>query len=138
VPQDNGLFSGSIREVVSYADPQGSTDENRLRAALEAACADEFVGSLDAGTDSLLGEHGSGLSEGQMQRLAIARAVFSGRPVLLLDEATGALDEDTEKRVLENLHALADRTVIIVTHRPAALAYCDRVYRFSEKGVRQV
>lgn len=138
VPQDNGLFSGSIREVVSYADPQSASDEERLREALEAACADEFVGSLDAGVDSILGEHGSGLSEGQMQRLAIARAVFSGRPILLLDEATSALDENTEKRVLENLHALSDRTVIIVTHRPAALAYCDHVYRFSENGVKPV
>ena len=138
VPQDNGLFSGSIREVVSYADPQNATDEERLRDALEVACADEFIGSLDAGVDSLLGEHGSGLSEGQMQRLAIARAVFSQRPILLLDEATSALDENTEKRVLENLHALSHRTVIIVTHRPAALAYCNHVYRFSDNGVQQV
>ena len=137
VPQDNGLFCGSIRQIVSYAQPESASDEARLRRALEIACADEFVGNLDEGLDSLLGEHGSGLSEGQMQRLAIARAVFSQRPVLLLDEATSALDEKTEKQLLENLHNLSDRTVIIVTHRPAALSYCDRVYRFTESGVRE-
>ena len=137
VPQDNGLFSGSIREIVSYARPESASDEGRLRKALEIACADEFVENLDCGVDSLLGEQGSGLSEGQMQRLAIARAVFSQRPILLLDEATSALDEKTEKQVLSNLHGLEDRTVIIVTHRPAALSYCDRVFRFSENGVQQ-
>ena len=138
VPQDNGLLCGSIREIVSYAQPESASDEARLRKALEVACADEFVGNLDSGVDSLLGEQGSGLSEGQMQRLAIARAVFSERPILLLDEATSALDEKTEKNVLSNLHGLKDRTVIIVTHRPAALAYCDKVFRFSENGVQQV
>ena len=137
VPQDNGLFSGSIREIVSYARPESASDEGRLRKALEVACADEFVGNLDSGVDSLLGEQGSGLSEGQMQRLAIARAVFSQRPILLLDEATSALDEKTETQVLSNLHGLEERTVIIVTHRPAALSYCDRVFRFSENGVQQ-
>ena len=123
---------------MSYAQPESASDEARLRKALEVACADEFVGNLDSGVDSLLGEQGSGLSEGQMQRLAIARAVFSERPILLLDEATSALDENTEKSVLSNLHNLKDRTVIIVTHRPAALAYCDKVFRFSENGVQQV
>ena len=73
-----------------------------------------------------LGEQGHGLSEGQIQRLAVARAVYSGHPVLILDEAASALDEQTEKRLLSNLHAMTDRTVLIVTHRPAALQVCDR------------
>ena len=73
-----------------------------------------------------LGEQGHGLSEGQIQRLAVARAVYSGHPVLILDEATSALDEQTEKRLLSNLRAMTDRTVLIVTHRPAALQVCDR------------
>ena len=82
-----------------------------------------------------MGERGAGLSEGQMQRLSIARAVFSGSPILLLDEATSALDEETESRLLNNLRCMTDKTVIIVTHRRAALRICDRVLTFSEGGV---
>ena len=83
----------------------------------------------------LLGERGTGLSEGQMQRIAIARAIFSGSPVLLLDEATSALDEETEKTLLSNLQGLKDKTVIIVTHRNAALSICDRVLEFTGDGI---
>ena len=138
VPQGNVLMSGSIREIVSFAEPDAGRDENRLRRALSIACADEFVGALDDGVDTLLGERGTGLSEGQMQRLAIARAVFSDSPVLLLDEATSALDVETEKRLLDNLRRLTNRTVVIVTHRPAVLSICDRVLRFTESGVSEV
>ncbi len=134
VPQGNALMNGTIRDVVSFADPGAAHDEKRLRRALEISCADEFVEDLDA----QLGERGSGLSEGQMQRLAVARAVFSQCPVLLLDESTSALDELTEQRLLRNLRALTDMTVVIVTHRKAALSICDRVLRFTESGVRDV
>ena len=131
VPQGNALMIGTIREVVSFADSDAAQDEARIRRALEIACADEFVEDLD----SVLGERGSGLSEGQMQRLAIARAVFSDCPVLLLDESTSALDDLTEQRLLKNLRAMTDRTVVIVTHRKAALSICDRVLRFKEAGI---
>ena len=90
------------------------------------------MSELDNQADTLLGERGKGLSEGQMQRLAIARAVFSDSPVLLLDESTSALDGETEKRLLNNLREMTDKTVIIVTHRPAALTICDRVVEFGE------
>ena len=90
------------------------------------------MNALDNGVDTVLGERGTGLSEGQMQRLAIARAVFSGSPVLLLDEATSSLDQATEARLLENLRAMSDRTVVIVTHRNAALAICDRTLNFEK------
>ena len=123
VPQGNALMNGTIREIVSFADPAAAGDDARLRNALAIACADGFIDDLDAA----LGERGSGLSEGQMQRIAIARAIFSESPILLLDEATSALDEGTERRLLENLHRLTDKTVVIVTHRKAALEYCDRV-----------
>ena len=76
--------------------------------------------------DTCLGERGCGLSEGQMQRIAIARAVFSDRPVLILDECTSSLDEETERRLLANLRQMTDKTVLIITHRPAALEICDR------------
>lgn len=105
-----------------------------MRHALRIACAEEFVNALPQGLDTLLGEHGSGLSEGQIQRLALARAVFSGRPILLLDEATSALDEQTEARLLENLRNMTDKTVLIVTHRPKACEICDRVI---DMGVRE-
>lgn len=127
VPQGNALMNGTIREIVSFADPAAAGDDARLRNALAIACADGFVDDLDA----VLGERGSGLSEGQMQRIAIARAIFSESPILLLDEATSALDEGTERQLLENLQKLTDKTVVIVTHRKAALEYCGRVVRFS-------
>ena len=135
VPQGNCLMNGTIREIVSFAAPDAAYDEERMMSALKIACAEEFVSVLDNGTDTLLGERGSGLSEGQMQRLAIARAVFSGSPILLLDEATAALDAETEKRLLENLRNMTDKTVVIVTHRPAALEICNRVLEFTENGV---
>ena len=138
VPQGNLLMSGSIREIVCFAEPEAARDEERLHKAHQIACAEEFVKELYAGVDAVLGERGTGLSEGQMQRLAIARAVFSESPILLLDEATSALDVDTEKRLLENLRQLTDKTVVIVTHRPAVLSICDRVLRFTESGVSEV
>ena len=134
VPQGNALMNGTIRDVVSFADPGAARDEERLLKALKISCADEFVDDPDA----VLGERGAGLSEGQMQRIAIARAVFADCPVLLLDESTSALDDRTERRLLENLRSLTDKTVVIVTHRKAALAICDRVLQFTETGVEDV
>lgn len=124
VPQGNMLMSGTVRDAVTLADCGGEGD-SALDESLYAACALEFVGALPQGVDTPLGEHGSGLSEGQMQRLAVARAVYSGAPVLLLDECTSALDGATEREMLDRLRTLG-RTVIIVTHRPAALSICDR------------
>lgn len=128
VPQGNMLMSGSVREAVAFAEP-APVDE-RVRQACLAACA-EFVFELPEGLDTRLGEGGSGLSEGQMQRLAVARAVYSQAPVLLLDECTSALDEPTEREMLRRLRGLG-RTVVIVTHRPAALEVCDRVLRMEQ------
>ena len=130
VPQGNKLMSGSVREIVSFADKSAMSDDERINSALKIACADEFISELDSGIDTVLGERGTGLSEGQMQRIAIARAIFSESPILMLDEATSALDDVTEKKLLENLRALTDKTVIIVTHRPAALEICDKVISF--------
>lgn len=104
--------------------------DDRIWNALTVACGADFVRELEEGLDTLLGEQGTGLSEGQMQRLSIARAVFADRPVLLLDEATSALDAETEAQLLKNLKALKDKTIIIVTHRPAALEIADQVVEF--------
>lgn len=135
VPQGNDLMCGTIRELVAFADQANMHDEDRIRQALQIACADEFVYELEDGIDSELGEKGQGLSEGQMQRLAIARAIFSESPILLLDEATSALDDGTEWRVLDNLKKMTDKTVIIVTHRMRALDICNKVAQFTEDGV---
>ena len=140
VPQGNNLMNGTVREVVTFAAPKNAGDdkaridkagnEEKLWEALRIACAEDFVSELEQGVDTLLGERGTGLSEGQMQRLAIARAIFADSPILLLDEATSALDTDTEKLLLDNLRELTDKTVIIVTHREAVLSICDRVVEF--------
>lgn len=134
VPQGNQLMSGSIRDIITFSDKNKVEDEEGIWRAAEIACADSFLSELEQGIDTLLGERGLGLSEGQMQRLAIARAVYSDRPVLLLDEATSALDAGTEQAVLENLRNMTDKTVIIVTHRPAALKLCDRQIAFGENA----
>ena len=89
------------------------------------SCMDEYLPQLPQGLDTPLGESGAGLSEGQAQRLAIARAVLGGAPILLLDECTSALDGETEQRVLHRIKALPDRTCIAVTHRPAAIDLCN-------------
>ena len=130
VPQGNYLMSGTIREIVSFSDPKASGDTSRIRSALKIACADSFIEELDDKEDTLLGERGTGLSEGQMQRIAIARAIFTDRPILLLDEATSGLDEETEKALLHNLRTMTDKTVMIVTHRKAVIDACDRVIDF--------
>ena len=133
VPQGNQLMSGTIREVVAFGDPDAMQQEGRLSQALKIACADEFVMTLEHGVDTRLGERGAGLSEGQMQRISIARAIFSDRPILILDEATSSLDEATEQQLLTNLRQMTDKTVLIITHRPAALKICDRNIDMTEE-----
>lgn len=125
VPQGNCLFSGTIRENIAFLNDTEISDEAVMQAA-KAACVDEFITQLPEGLDTRIGENGHGLSEGQAQRIAVARALFSGAGFLLLDEATSALDEQTERRLLENISAMDGKTVLIVTHRPAALSICSR------------
>lgn len=125
VPQGNYLMSGSIRDALTFGER--SIPENVIASALDIACASEFIADLPKGIETMLGERGAGLSEGQIQRLAIARAIISGQPVLLLDEATSSLDEATEADLIHNLRTLTDRTVIIVTHRMRVLSICNKV-----------
>ena len=127
VPQGNQLMSGTIKDVVCFSS---DFDENKVWKALDIACASDFVKKLPDGLDTVLKEQGAGISEGQMQRLAIARAIYSNRPILLLDEATSALDINTEKDLLNNLNNIKDMTVIIITHRLEALSICNRIIEF--------
>lgn len=125
VPQGSSMLAGSIRENLRLTAPDA--DDDALYAALRAACADEFVAALPGGLDHVLGSRGKGLSEGQAQRLAIARALLCRAPILLLDEATSALDPATEEQLLHRLmQSGAVNTCILVTHRPAAAAVCTR------------
>lgn len=124
VPQGNGLFSGTIRENIQFG--KGEASEEKVWEALEAACAREFVEKLPQKLDTVVGEKGLGLSEGQSQRLAIARAILRETPIILLDEATSALDSKTEAEVLRHISTLNDRTCLIVTHREAALKICTK------------
>ncbi len=127
VPQGNFLFSGTIYEnLTSFCNAEQATLDH-IKEALRVACA-EFVFELPEGLQTKLAERGGGLSEGQLQRLAVARAILSSRPILLLDEATSALDGDTEVRLLDNIKKLTDKTCLIVTHRTAALAIADETW----------
>ncbi len=133
VPQGNLLLSGTIRENLCLLDPK--IPEEKIRRALEISDAESFVSELPDGLDTVIGERGVGLSEGQLQRLAIARALLTDAPILLLDEATSALDEETEKRLLSNLRSMTDKTCLLISHKKAALEVCDSAYRIRLGGV---
>lgn len=136
VPQGNFLFSGTIYENLTFFSDETDKKviDEKLKNALKTACA-EFVWELPEGLNTSLSENGGGLSEGQLQRLAVARAVLSDRPILLLDEATSALDGETEKALLENIKNLQGKTCLIVTHRPAALAIADGILHIENRMI---
>lgn len=125
VPQGNLLLSGTIRENLLLTRPDATEEE--LQQAVYVSGMEEFLQELPLGLETVLGENGAGLSEGQAQRLSIARAVLSQAPILLLDEATSALDPETEKTVLQRIKALPNKTCIAVTHKPKPMEYCDWV-----------
>lgn len=126
VPQGNTLMSGTIRDNLRLGKLD-ATDEEMIEV-LHKSCAD-FVLELPQGLDTLCSEQGGGLSEGQAQRIAIARSLLRNRSIMLFDEATSALDPDTERQLLQNLLASHDKTIIFITHRPAVVDYCDQVLR---------
>ena len=137
VPQGNTLLSGTIAENMRLAK-KDATDEEII-VALKLACAWEFVEKLEKGINNDIYERGRGLSEGQAQRISIARALLRDAPVMLMDEATSALDVETERSVLRNiLQKSPGRTFIITTHRPTVLSMCDRVYRVVEKKITRL
>lgn len=137
VPQGNTVFPGTIAENLRMVKPEAEDEE--LWEVLRIACADEFIAKLPKGLYSSAGEVGHGFSEGQAQRIAVARALLKNAPIMLLDEATSALDENTEKKMLRNLTACGRiRTCIIVTHRPATAAICSRRYVLKGTELEQV
>ncbi|MCC8072827.1 MAG: ABC transporter ATP-binding protein/permease [Clostridiales bacterium] len=124
VPQGNMLISGTIRDNLTFIND--NVTESEIERAIEISCSKQFIDELPLGLDTVIGEKGIGLSEGQVQRLAIARSLLSKSPILLLDEATSALDEATEKQFLTNLKSLDNMTCIIVSHKKAALEICNK------------
>lgn len=124
VPQGNFLLSGTIKDNLKFIN-SNATDEE-IEKAVKISCSDQFVYDLPDGLETVIGERGIGLSEGQLQRLAIARSILSKSPIMLLDEATSALDEATELRFLKNLKEMQDKTCIIVSHKTAALEICNK------------
>jgi len=130
VPQGNMILSGSVGDNIRFMT-EDVTDE-QVREAARVACIDSVIDELTDGYDTVLGEGGLGLSEGQIQRLAVARAICSGAHVLLLDEATSALDEATERKLLENIRSLKDRTCVIISHKEAALSVSDKVLKICD------
>lgn len=129
VPQGNTLMSGTIRENLRLGKLD-ATDEEMLEA-LHTSCAD-FVNDLPDGLNTLCSEQGGGLSEGQAQRIAIARSLLRDRSVMLFDEATSALDPDTERQLLNNILSAHDKTIIFITHRPAVIDYCDQTLKLEK------
>ncbi|MCR4718586.1 MAG: ABC transporter ATP-binding protein/permease [Firmicutes bacterium] len=132
VPQGNLILSGTIRENIAFARDD-ATDEQIINAAKVAQIWD-FIKTLDKGLDTKLGEKGLGLSEGQVQRISIARAILHDAPILLLDESTSALDSQTEKNLLSAIREMTDKTCIIVSHKQAAFDICDKVVYIEKKN----
>ncbi len=118
------LISGTIRDNLTFINDD-VTDE-QIEQAITISCAKQFIDELPLGLNTVIGEKGMGLSEGQVQRLAIARSLLANSPILLLDEATSALDEETEKQFLTNLKSLDNITCIIVSHKKAAVEICNK------------
>lgn len=137
VPQGNTFFSGTVRENLQMIRPDAT--DAQLYEALRLACAEDFIRALPLGLDAPVREQGSGFSEGQLQRLCIARALLSNAPILLLDEATSALDIETEQKVLDNImRSQKGRTCIITTHRPSVLEISHRIYRIQNDRIEPV
>ena len=137
VPQNNTMFSGTVAENLRLIRPEATDEE--LYNALRLACAEEFIRPLPLGLNTPIREQGGGFSEGQLQRLCIARALLSDAPILLLDEATSALDMETERQVLQNIMAAQKgRTCIITTHRPSVLEISHRIYQIRQDQITPV
>lgn len=130
VPQGNTLMSGTIRDNLRLGKLNATEEE--IKAALEMSCA-SFVMELPNGLDTVCTEAGGGLSEGQAQRISIARALLRNRPIMLFDEATSALDPETERQLLHNILSHHDKTVIFITHRPAVVDYCDQTLHLQKQ-----
>lgn len=135
VPQGNMILSGTIGENIGFCKPNASAQE--LEKAAQLARIGDFIDTLPDKMNTHIGERGLGLSEGQAQRLSIARALLSDAPILLLDEATSALDEKTEKELIDNIRSLKNKTCIFISHKHRTIQMCDRILNFTDKHLSQ-
>ena len=119
------LLSGTIRDNITFF--KGDIAEEKIISAAKTAVAYDFISELPNGLDTVINERGSGLSEGQIQRIAIARALLSDSEIILLDESTSAVDEETEAQLVKNLKTIKDKTIIFITHRSSSLMACDHI-----------
>ncbi|MPQ44222.1 ABC transporter ATP-binding protein [Clostridium tarantellae] len=137
VPQGNTLFSGTIKENILYGNKYAT--EADIEEATKLSCAWDFINNLDKKLDTIIGEKGLGISEGQAQRIALARALIRKKPILILDEATSALDGKTEVKVLKAIKNLKHKpTCIIITHRESALNICNRIFKLENKTLVEI
>ncbi len=136
VPQGNMIFSGTLKDNITFINSDASEEE--IERAINLSQCSEFISKLPQGLETVVGENGMGLSEGQVQRIAIARAILTKAPILLLDEATSALDENTEKIVLDNLKSIEGATIIIVSHKKAALSVCNKNIQIKDKKIKDL
>lgn len=135
VPQGNMIMSGTIRENITFCNDK--TDESAICNAAKAAGIWEYIKTLPQGLDTMLSERGEGLSEGQIQRIAIARALLNDAPILLLDECTSSLDKETERSVLQNLKKMSGKTIICISHTEAGISCCNRVFRIKNRMLKE-
>lgn len=133
VPQGNFLLSGTIRDNIAFVSSE--PDEQKIIESAKIACAYDFISNLPDGLDTRVGENGKGLSEGQIQRIAIARAVYSDAPIIIFDEATSALDANTEVQLLKNLKKLKNKTCILISHKMAAKEICNKEIIIKDKKI---
>lgn len=133
VPQGNFLLSGTIRDNIAFVS--NNPDDERIIESAKIACAYDFINRLPNGLDTVVGENGKGLSEGQIQRIAIARAVYCDSPIIIFDEATSALDADTEVQLLKNLKTLKNKTCILISHKMAAKEICNKEIVIDNKKI---
>jgi ATP-binding cassette subfamily B protein len=136
VPQGNMVLSGTIGENIGFCRPE-ATEVELINAAKKAMLWD-FISTLPEGLNTHIGERGLGLSEGQVQRLAVARAILSDAPILLLDEATSALDEVTEAELIHNIRSLKNKTCIFISHKHRTIQMCDRILNFSDRHLTEM
>ncbi|MBO4667251.1 MAG: ATP-binding cassette domain-containing protein, partial [Bacilli bacterium] len=130
VPQDNLLMQGTIKEVVTLFD--NNVDMNRFNEALQLSCSDTFINELALKEGTFLNEKGSGLSLGEMERIAIARAIYSDAPIMLLDECSASLDLETEKKVINNILNMKNKTIVLISHHKYDESLFDKVVDLGE------
>ena len=130
VPQDNLLMEGTIKEVVSLYD--SNIDNERLEKALVLTNSDTFINKLELKEETYLNEKGSGLSLGEMERIAIARAIYSDAPIMLLDECSASLDAETEKKVISNILSLENKTIVLISHHKYDESLFDQIIDLGE------